>query len=102
MAANQENHSQTLRQLITALLDQKEMTARELSQAVGIREREVYDHLSHIARSVAAKGKRRLTILPFRCLSCGYLFEERKRFTRPSRCPRCKRTRLEIPIYRFV
>ena len=102
MVAHQEKHSQTLRQLIIALLDEKEMTARELSQAVGIREREVYDHLSHIARSVAAKRKKRLTILPFRCLSCGYLFEERKRFTRPSRCPRCKKTRLQIPVYRLV
>lgn len=102
MAGNQGNHSQTLRQLIVALLDQKEMTARELSQMLGIREREVYDHLFHVARSVAARGKRRLTILPFRCLSCGYLFEERRRFTRPSRCPKCKRTRLEIPTYRLA
>ncbi|MFH1122434.1 MAG: transcriptional regulator [Pseudomonadota bacterium] len=102
MAVNERNHSQTLRQLITALLDEKEMTAKELSQMVGIREKEVYDHLSHVARSAASKGKRRLAILPFRCLSCGYVFEERKRFTRPSRCPKCKKTRLEIPTYRIM
>ena len=102
MAASERNHSQTLRQLITSLLEEREMTAKDLSQMLGIREREVYDHLSHVARSVAAKGKRKLTILPFRCLSCGYVFDDRKRFTRPGRCPKCKKTRVEVPTYRLT
>jgi len=95
-----ETPSQTVRQKIVLLLNDKEMTAREISQAVGIREREVYEHLPHIARSALAQ-KRKLAVLPFCCLSCGYVFEERKRFTRPSRCPRCKKTHLETPVYRL-
>ena len=82
-----------------ALLSDRDMGARELSQTMGIREKEVYEHLSHIARSVAAQGKR-LIIRPFRCLLCGYVFEDRKRFTRPGRCPHCKRAHLESPMYR--
>jgi predicted Zn-ribbon and HTH transcriptional regulator len=35
-------------------------------------------------------------------MSCGYVFEERKRFTRPSRCPRCKKTHIETPVYRLT
>jgi predicted Zn-ribbon and HTH transcriptional regulator len=93
-----EIQTQTVRQRILALLSEKEMTARELSQYLGIREREVFDHLTHISRSVAAQGGR-LTVLPLRCLSCGYVFEERKRFTRPSRCPRCKKSHIETPVY---
>jgi predicted Zn-ribbon and HTH transcriptional regulator len=84
-----------------ALLNDKEMTAREISQAIGIREREVYEHLPHVARS-AATQRRKLVVLPFSCMSCGYLFEERQRFTRPSRCPRCKKTHLETPVYRLL
>jgi predicted Zn-ribbon and HTH transcriptional regulator len=93
-----DNQAQTVRQRMLALLGEKEMTARELSQTLGIREREVFDHLTHVARSVAAQGGR-LTVLPVRCLSCGYVFEERKRFTRPSRCPRCKKSHIETPVY---
>lgn len=98
---NTPSHSQTMRQKIFLLLGEKEMTAREISQAIGIREREVYDHLPHVSRSASAQ-KRKLVVLPFRCMSCGYVFEERRRFTRPSRCPRCKKTHVETPAYRLV
>jgi transcriptional regulator len=90
----------TIRQRMIALLHEKEMTARDLSQALGIREREVFDHLSHIARTVAAQGGK-LEVLPIVCLACGWVFQERKRFTRPSRCPRCKKSHLETPAYRL-
>lgn len=89
---------QTIRKQMIVLLSKKEMGARELSQATGIREKEVYEHLSHIARSVVAQGKK-LIIRPFRCLGCGYVFQDRKRFTRPGRCPRCKNTYIQEPTY---
>lgn len=91
---------QTIRQQIIELLSERDMSAREVSQTVRIREREVYEHLPHIARSLAAQRKK-LIILPFQCLACGYVFEERKRFTRPGRCPRCKKAHLERPVYRI-
>jgi predicted Zn-ribbon and HTH transcriptional regulator len=91
----------TLRQQIQNLLVTRAMSARELSQAIGIREREVYPHLAHIARSVKQHG-RQLRILPFACLACGYQFAKRNRFTRPGRCPRCKRSRIETPQYIIV
>lgn len=88
----------TIRQHIIDLLTQREMNAIELSQDLGIREKEVYEHLPHISRSMAAQG-RILVILPSQCLNCGYVFEERKRFTRPSRCAQCKGTHLQRPAY---
>jgi hypothetical protein len=96
-----QSHSQTIRQAIFTLLNEGERTAREISQAIGIKEREVYEHLPHIALSATAQG-RKLVVLPFGCMSCGYMFEQRRRFTRPSRCPRCKRTHLETPIFRLL
>ena len=96
-----KDHVQTKRQQMIDLLCNGEMNARELSQTIGIREKEVYEHLPHIARSLASQRKK-LIVLPFRCLTCGYVFEERKRFTRPGRCPRCKKSHLERPMYRVV
>ena len=90
----------TIRQEIIDLLSQYEMDARELSQALGIREKEVYDHLAHVGRSVKAE-KKKLIIHPSRCLQCGFVFEDRKRFTRPSRCPKCRQTHLLNPRYRI-
>ena len=81
---------QTIRQEIIDLLSRQEMGVRQLSGQVGIQEKEVIEHLSHIARSLAVKGKK-LTIRPAECLLCGYVFEKRQRFTRPGRCPCCKK-----------
>jgi hypothetical protein len=96
-----EGHSQTIRQKMFFLLNEKEMSAREISQTIGIREREVYDHLPHLALSATAQ-KRKLVVLPFSCMSCGYVFKQRKRFTRPSRCPRCRKSHLETPRLKLL
>jgi len=99
---NQKEHQdnvKTTRQQMIALLRENDMSARELSQAIGIREKEVYEHLPHIARSLAAHRKK-VIIRPSYCLACGYVFKDRRRFTRPSRCPRCRRTHLQDPMYR--
>jgi predicted Zn-ribbon and HTH transcriptional regulator len=90
----------TTRQQMIDILSKEEMSAREVSKALGIREKEVYDHLSHIARSQAARGKK-LNVQPYSCLGCGFVFQDRKRFTRPSRCPRCKESRLQEATYRI-
>ena len=89
---------QTIRQKIVELLSEGEMDARELSREVSIREKEVYEHLAHIAKSLEVKGKA-LLIQPSRCLSCGYVFKDRKRFTRPGRCPCCRGSHLQSPFY---
>jgi transcriptional regulator len=90
----------TIRQQIIDLLSEVEMNAIELSQDLGIREKEVYEQLPHIARSVASQGKK-LVIEPSRCLKCGYVFEDRKRYTRPGRCPQCRETHIQKPTFKI-
>jgi hypothetical protein len=90
----------TIRQKIISLLSEAEMTAREISGEVGISEKEVIEHLSHIARSVASQ-KKRVVITPARCLGCGYMFEDRRRFARPGRCPQCKKSHIQNPRFRI-
>ena len=90
----------TIRQKIISLLSETEMSAREISGEVGIAEKEVAEHLAHIARSVSTQGKKIITI-PAICLACGYEFENRRRFTRPGRCPQCKKSHLQSPRFRI-
>ena len=91
----------TIRKKMTALLSEGDRSARDLSMALGVREKEVYGHLEHIERSVKVSG-RRLIVKPFKCYGCGFVFKGRKRFTKPGKCPRCRSTHLEYPMYRII
>lgn len=89
---------ETIRRQIIACLSKGPLNAIDISQDLGIMEKEVYEHLPHIARSAEAQRKS-LVIHPSMCLKCGFIFEHRKRFTRPGRCPKCKDTRIRRPFY---
>lgn len=89
---------QTVRRQIIDLLSSDEMTLRGLSQAVSISEKEVVDHLGHIARSVRTQGKK-LVEIPFQCISCGFVFDKRSRFSKPGRCPRCRNSHIQTARY---
>ena len=90
----------TIRQDMIALLASGEFSVRDLAHAMGIREKEIVDHMGHIARSVVASG-RQLDITPCRCRKCGFVFKERRRFSTPSRCPKCKDTYLDPPLFKI-
>jgi predicted Zn-ribbon and HTH transcriptional regulator len=88
----------TLRQQMVQLLAEGRYRAREISQELGIREKEVYDHLPHIARSLEHRAQK-LMVEPASCLSCGYLFRKRGRFEKPGKCPLCKAQHIREPRY---
>ena len=89
---------QTPRRRMLDLLSQGVFTARDISQALCISIKEVHSHLTHIARSAAGQKKKLVTI-PSSCQACGYLFRDRTRFTKPSRCPRCRGERIDEPRF---
>jgi predicted Zn-ribbon and HTH transcriptional regulator len=74
------------------------VSARELASRLGLREKDVADHLEHVARTLEARGAR-LAVEPAQCRACGFVFEHRARLTRPSRCPECKREQIEPPLF---
>jgi predicted Zn-ribbon and HTH transcriptional regulator len=96
-----DSATQTVRQRLAELLRAEELTAREISQRAGIREREVADHLRHLERTLS-QGDERLRTLPPHCIQCGFSFEARQKHSRPSRCPRCKSERLSPPRFRIT
>jgi hypothetical protein len=91
-------HGETVRQHIRRALEEGPHTAHELATRVRAREREVEGHLEHIARSVAREGAR-LRVDPAACLSCGYVFADRRRLTCPGACPACRRQRIAPPAF---
>lgn len=91
----------TVRAALRRLLSEGFLTARELSGRVGVGEKDVAAHLEHLARSVKASGER-FEIDPARCHDCGFVFRDRTRLSKPSRCPRCKGEGLAPARYRIV
>jgi predicted Zn-ribbon and HTH transcriptional regulator len=91
----------TIRSALRAALVEGPLGARELSARVGIGEKEVSDHLEHLARSLRQSGER-LLVEPARCLACGFLFKERARLSRPSKCPVCRSQRLAPPRFQIA
>lgn len=87
----------TVRQSLGQALSSFPQSARELSALVGIPEKEVAEHLDHLARSLPRSGQR-LVVAPARCKGCGFRFESSK-IRRPSRCPKCRRERIEAPRF---
>ena len=87
----------TIRQTIITFLKGQEMTARDLSQAIGIREKEVYDHLAHIVRSNTLGGK--FTVQPATCRTCGFAFKKRDRLTPPGKCFLCRGESITPPRF---
>lgn len=69
---------------------------RELARDQRIRVSEIAGELEHVRRTLG----RRLEHRPAECTGCGFSFDERTRTSTPSRCPRCKRERIDGPWFR--
>ena len=91
--------SQTVRQRMVGLLTGSRLTSYQLAQLLGIPERQVEDHLTHIVKTVARDRDRRFILEPSGCQECGFVFRDRTRLTRPGRCPRCRSESITVPRY---
>jgi transcriptional regulator len=85
----------TLRHEITALLNEENLTAREISERAGISERDVLEHLEHVR--IALHGG--LTMEPAHCMACGFIFRKRERLKGPGRCPVCRSEHIAEPRF---
>jgi predicted Zn-ribbon and HTH transcriptional regulator len=90
--------SVTVREALLRHLREGPRTAHELSGLVRIPEKQVADHLAHVARSLRPTAER-LRVEPARCLGCGFVFRKRDRLDRPSACPVCRGQHLGPPRF---
>lgn len=89
----------TVRQRIIELLTGARRSPHQLAQLLGISERQVEEHLPHIVKSLARDRLRRFVLEPSACPDCGFVFRDRKKLTRPSRCPTCRHEGITAPRY---
>jgi predicted Zn-ribbon and HTH transcriptional regulator len=92
-----ETHDTVRHGLITELLE-RPCSARDLSAAIGIPEREVSNHLEHIRKTISSSG-RRLVVTPAECKKCGFVFAKREKLKRPGKCPVCKGESIREPLF---
>lgn len=89
----------TPRQRIIDLITGARLSSYQLAQMLGIRERQVEEHLAHVVKTIARDKTRRFILDPARCQDCGFVFRERRRLTSPSRCPQCRSEAIAAPRY---
>lgn len=83
----------TLRQEIADFITGSPSTAKDISKAIGIQEKDAYYQLEQISKKY---GKALKVILP-ECRKCGFVFS--KKFGKPGKCPECKETWISEPEY---
>jgi len=88
-----EEREISLRKEIVDALQGSEHSLGSLSRLLRKSEKEIVDHLGHIQKS------ENLIIEPAECLKCAFVFHERKRIKKPGKCPKCKSTYIDEPVY---
>jgi predicted Zn-ribbon and HTH transcriptional regulator len=92
-----ERH-ETVRREIMDILEERLVTAKDISGNVGIPMKEVYDHLDHIRKTLNMKSHR-LSVTPAECRKCGFVFRKRERLKKPGKCPVCRSESIEEPLF---
>ncbi|HDQ59867.1 MAG TPA: ArsR family transcriptional regulator [Candidatus Woesearchaeota archaeon] len=80
---------QTRRKEIMGILEKQEMTLKQLAEHFAITPKEISEDLKHISQTIKA-GHKKLVQRWAVCNSCGFVFKERKRLSRPTKCPECR------------
>ncbi|HEY3042705.1 MAG TPA: hypothetical protein VGJ39_01695 [Vicinamibacterales bacterium] len=80
---------------LVALLAVEPRSVSSIARELGLRRGDVEEDLRHALRSARAAGHE-ILIVPARCRSCGFTFDEEK-LSKPGKCPACRGTRLYEP-----
>ncbi|NUM37420.1 MAG: transcriptional regulator [Candidatus Brocadiae bacterium] len=83
---------ETRREQMIGLLTEGSWTLDSLAKYFDVTSKIIEDDLSHIEKSI--KKTHSLKQIPPYCEGCGFVFKNRSRLQRPSRCPECKRERV--------
>jgi len=77
-----------------------EISAQQIANHFKVEMWEILIDLRHIAKSI--KPVYEMKISPSECRSCGFLFKERSKIKKPTKCPKCKDERIQPPLFKIV
>jgi predicted Zn-ribbon and HTH transcriptional regulator len=89
---------ETIRHEIMEMLKGQTLSPKDISAAVHISVKEVYEHLEHIRRSLI-KREPHLIITPSECKKCGFIFKKREKLRKPGKCPVCRGESIEESLF---
>ena len=89
---------ETIRQSIISELGGQTLSAKEISAKVSIPEKQVYEHLEHIQKTINKK-EYKLIITPAECRKCSFVFKKRERLKKPGKCPVCRNESIKEPVF---
>jgi len=89
--------SETIRKAIIAIIERDAYSAKEISAEIGIREKEVYEHLEHVRKSMGNP----FIVIPSKCKKCNFIFEKRAKLKKPGKCPVCHNQSIEAPLFKI-
>jgi predicted Zn-ribbon and HTH transcriptional regulator len=92
------DRQKTVRQHIISALENRDLSVRDISVEVGVSEKEAYEHLHHIQKTMSREGAS-LVVTPAECRKCGFVFSKRERLKRPGRCPVCRAETISGPSF---
>jgi predicted Zn-ribbon and HTH transcriptional regulator len=90
----------TFRRHLIDLLSHEPRSVTSIARELGMKRGDVEEDVRHSLRSARAAGHQ-IEVIPARCKACDFVFGEDK-LSKPSRCPRCKATRLYEPMIRLT
>lgn len=93
-----DDRHETVRKEIISALRERTLSAREISGAVSVPEKAVYEHLCHIQKTLHKKGGR-LVVTPPECRKCGFEFKKREKLKKPGKCPVCRGESVTEPLF---
>ena len=93
-----DDRPETVRKDIISAIEEQPLTAKEISGAVSISEKMVYDHLQHIQKTMHRKGVTFL-VTPSECKKCGFVFKKREKLKKPGKCPKCRGESITEPVF---
>lgn len=88
----------TRREEIIEILSERAESVHQLANHYKVELNEILEDLGHIAKSVKP---RKLKQIPARCKHCDFVFKERSKVKKPSRCPSCRSERIQVQLFRI-
>ena len=88
----------TVRRYVVSLLEEHKLSAKDISFFARISEKEAYEHLEHIRKTMHG-SREQLLVEPARCQKCDFVFRKRERLKKPGKCPICLSNLIHPPLF---